>query len=122
MKRLLLTFCLFVMAVCAMAQKVDLGKVIIDKDNCTITNKATGKTFNLYGDVEIVESSYFADFSVNIVDACEDLEVRIISHTFPHCLEFRKVNCCAPVKVAIVSSAFADFSVRVVTHTPRINR
>ena len=122
MKRLLLTFCLFVMAVCAMAQKVDLGKVIIDKDNCTITNKATGKTFNLYGDVEIVESSFLADFFVEIVDACEDLEVRMITHSFPHCLEFRKVTYNAPLKIAIVNRASADFSVKLVTYTPQFNR
>lgn len=110
------------MAVCAMAQKVDLGKVIIDKDNCTITNKATGKTFNLYGDVEIVESSFLADFFVEIVDACEDLEVRMITHSFPHCLEFRKVTYNAPLKIAIVNRASADFSVKLVTYTPQFNR
>ncbi len=118
MKRLLLTFCLFVMAVCAMAQKVDLGKVIIDKDNCTITVKSSGKTFNLYGDVKVVES--FPDLRVRIVTSHPDLEVKKVEYTPRNCGEFRFVDSFADFTIKFVDS-FPDIEIRYVDSFPGIN-
>ncbi len=122
MKTLFLTIIFAALSfISASAQKIDLGKVIIDKDNCTITRKSDGKVFNLYGNVEIVESSYFADFSIEIVESSADIDVRLITHSYPECCEFQKVTSFPTIKVAIVSHAFADLSVRVVDSFPCIN-
>ena len=123
MKKLFFTllFAVVLSSISASAQKVELEKVIIDKDNCTITRKSDGKTFNLYGRVEIVSSSYFADFSIEIVDSSADIDIRLITHTHPECCEFQKVTAFPTIKVAIVSHAFADLSVRLVDSYPCIN-
>ncbi len=122
MKTLFLTIIFAALSfISASAQKIELEKVIIDKDNCTITRKSDGKVFNLYGNVEIVESSYFADFSIEIVESSADIDVRLITHTHPECCEFQKVTSFPTIKVAIVSHAFADLSVRVVDSFPCIN-
>lgn len=127
MKRLFFTilFSAVLSAISANAQKVELDKVIIDKDNCTITNKATGKTFNLYGDVEIVEDYSSADFCVKLVDAyCfADICVQMVNSSFTKCCEFQKVNSFGNVKVKIVEAyTFADICVKLVDAFPKINR
>ena len=52
------------------------GDVVIDKDYCTITIHE--KTYNLYGDIQIVES--YPDLRVQIVDSNPDLKVQIVDH------------------------------------------
>ena len=74
MKKLFFTllFAVVLSCVSASAQKVELEKVIIDKDNCTITRKSDGKTFPLYGRVEIVDHS--PDLRVELVDHSPRIE------------------------------------------------
>ena len=74
MKRLFFTllFAVVLFAISASAQKVELEKVIIDKDNCTITRKSDGKTFPLHGRVEIVDHS--PDLRVELVDHSPRIE------------------------------------------------
>lgn len=126
MKKLFFTilFSAFLSTISASAQKIELKKVIIDKDNCTITNKATGKTFNLYGDVEIVDAYCLADFCVKLVDSYSfaDVCVRMVNRSNTDCCEFQKVNGCSNVKVKIVEAySFADICVKIVDSKPWIN-
>ena len=126
MKKLFFTilFSSVLSAISASAQKIELEKVIIDKDNCTITNKATGKTFNLYGDVQIVNDYSSADFCVKIVDSYNfaDICVRMVNYSHTGCCEFQKVNSFGKVKVKIVEAyTFADICVKLVDAFPQIN-
>jgi len=106
----------------ASAQKVDLGKFVIDKNNCTITNKDTKETFNLYGNYEIVES--FPDLCVKIVDSFEDLDVKKITTYYPNtpenCGEFREVKSFPDIRIKIVTS-FPDITVKIVDSFPGIH-
>ncbi|MBO7440997.1 MAG: hypothetical protein J6U21_15105 [Bacteroidales bacterium] len=119
MKRLLLTLALVLIGYAADAQTIDLGKFTIDKNACTITRKSDGKTFNLYGNIEIVES--FPDICVKIVDSFEDLDVKIVKDTPSRCCEFRKVDSFRDIRVKIVTS-FPDITVKLVDSFPGINR
>jgi hypothetical protein len=120
MKRLFLTIIFAALSfISASAQKIDLGKFVIDKDVCTITDKESGKTFNLYGNIEIVES--FPDICVKIVDSFEDLDVKIVKDTPSRCCEFRKVDSFRDIRVKIVTS-FPDITVKLVDSFPGINR
>ena len=77
-------------------------EVTIDKENCTITKD--GKTFPLYGEIEVVESGN-ADLEVKILDnGIGDLEVRFIENGIP--------TTCGEWK--ILSSGIGDFTVRFV--------
>ena len=119
MKPLFLTIILAVLSVVSVsAQKVELGKFVIDKKVCSITNKETGETFDLYGDVEIVD--HFEDISIKLVDHFEDIDVRLVDSSNPSCCEFRKVKHFAKIKVRIVEH-FEDITVRLVEHFPGIN-
>ncbi|MBQ3690293.1 MAG: hypothetical protein II937_10620 [Bacteroidales bacterium] len=120
MKKTVILMLLFVVLsfISASAQKIDLGKFVIDKNNCTITNKESGKTFNLYGNIEIVES--FPDICVKIVDSFEDLDVKIVKDTPSRCCEFRKVDSFREIRVKIVTS-FPDITVKLVDSFPGIN-
>ena len=113
-----LLFAAVLSCISASAQKIDLGKFVIDKNVCTITNKETGKTFDLYGDVEIVD--HFEDISIKLVDHFEDIDVRLVDSSNPSCCEFRKVKHFAKIKVRIVEH-FEDITVRLVEHFPGIN-
>lgn len=120
MKTLFLTIIFAALSfISASAQKIDLGKFVIDKDVCTITDKESGKTFNLYGNIEIVES--FPDICVKIVDSFEDLDVKIVNDTPSRCCEFRKVDSFRDIRVKIVTS-FPDITVKLVDSFPGINR
>ncbi|MBR4326277.1 MAG: hypothetical protein IKP73_12200 [Bacteroidales bacterium] len=120
MKTLFLTIIFAALSfISASAQKIDLGKFVIDKDVCTITDKESGKTFNLYGNIEIVES--FPDICVKIVDSFEDLDVKIVKDTPSRCCEFRKVDSFRDIRVKIVTS-FPDITVKLVDSFPGINR
>ncbi len=119
MKTLFLTIILAVLSVVSVsAQKIDLGKFVIDKNVCTITDKESGKTFNLYGNVRIVESS--ADLNVRIVESSADLNVRAVEYTARNCGEFRFVESSADLTIRIVESA-PDITIRYVEHFPGIN-
>lgn len=119
MKTLFLTIIFAALSfISASAQKIELGKFVIDKNVCTITNKETGKTFDLYGDVEIVD--HFEDISIKLVDHFEDIDVRLVDSSSPSCCEFRKVEHFAKIKVRIVEH-FEDITVRLVEHFPGIN-
>ena len=127
MKKLFFTllFAAVLSSISASAQKIELEKVIIDKDNCTITRKSDGKTFNLYGDVEIVEDYSSADFCVKLVDAYifADVCIQMVNYSYTKCCEFQKVNSFGNVKVKIVDAySFADICVKLVNSFPCINR
>ncbi len=127
MKRLFFTilFSAVLSAISANAQKVELDKVIIDKDNCTITRKSDGKVFNLYGDVQIVDDYSSADFCIKLVDSYSfaDICVQMVNSSFTKCCEFQKVDSFGDVKVKIVDAySFADICVKIVDSFPKINR
>ncbi len=119
MKKLFFTllFAAVLSAISASAQKIDIGKFVIDKNVCTITDKESGKTFNLYGNIEIVDS--FPDICVKIVDSFEDLDVKIVEGTPSRCCEFCKVDSFRDIRVKIVTS-FPDITVKLVDSFPGI--
>lgn len=112
----LLTVALSVIS--ASAQKIELGKFTIDKNVCTITDNETGKTFNLYGDVRIVESQ--ADLNVRVVHSQADLNVREVEYTARNCGEFRFVEHSADFTIRFVDS-FPDITIEYVKSSPGIN-
>ncbi len=124
MKKFVLSalFATVLFAISATAQKIDLGKFVIDKKNCTITNKDSKETFNLYGNIEIVES--FPDIRVKIVDSFEDLDVKKITTYYPNtpesCGEFREVKSFPDIRVKIVTSS-PDITVKIVDSFPGIH-
>ncbi|MCR4559015.1 MAG: hypothetical protein K5685_02975 [Bacteroidales bacterium] len=126
MKTLFITLLTAILSVIsASAQKIELEKVIINKDDCTITRKSDGKVFNLYGDVQIVEDYSSADFCVKLVDAYSfaDICVKMVNSSNTKCCEFQKVNSFGNVKVKIVDAyTFADICVKLVDSFPKINR
>lgn len=120
MKTLFLTIIFAALSfISASAQNIDLGKFVIDKDVCTITDKESGKTFDLYGNVRIVESS--ADLNVRIVESQADLNVRSVEYTARNCGEFRFVESSADLTIRIVESA-PDITIRFVENSSGINR
>lgn len=100
-----LVLALFVLFALPMVAQSGNKKPGINKENCTFTNK-DGKTFNLYGKVQIVE--HFPDVKVQIVESFEDLDVKIVEH-FPD------------VKVQIVNS-FPDIKVKIVDAFPGVKK
>ena len=120
MKKLFFTLFLAVVlsAISARAQKIELEKVIIDKDNCTITRKSDGKTFPLHGRVEIVDHS--PDLRVELVDHSPD--VRAMEHFSPrHCGEYEIVDHSPDIRIELVDHS-PDLRVELVDHSPRIER
>lgn len=119
MKRLFFTilFSAVLSTISANAQKVELDKVIIDKDNCTITRKSDGKVFNLYGNFKIVDS--FEDLRVKVVDSWEDVRVKLCDHSTNSCCEFREVDSFYDIRIKIVDS-FEDVRVQVVESFPGV--
>jgi len=126
MKKLFFTLIVVVLSVIsASAQKIYLEKVINNKDNCTITRKSDGKTFKLYGDVEIVNDYSSADFCVKLVDSyCfADVCIQMVNYSNTRCCEFQKVNSFGDVKIKIVDAySFADICVKLVDSFPGISR
>ncbi len=114
-----LLFAALLSCISASAQMIDIGKFVIDKNVCTITDKESGKTFNLYGNVRIVESS--ADLNVRIVEHQADLNVRSVEYTARNCGEFRFVESSADFTIRIVESA-PDITIRFVESSSGINR
>ena len=119
MKTLLLTIIFAAVAfIGASAQKIDLGKVIIDKDAGTLTKKSTGKTIKLSGTFKIVDS--YADIEVKIVDLYPDIEVKLVD-LYPGFLEFQKVDSYPDFTVKIVDS-YPDIEIKIVDLYPSICR
>lgn len=90
-------------------------EVMIDKENCTITKD--GKTYPLYGKVEIVES--FPDLEIKLVESFPDLEVKLVESFPDQCGKIQIVESFPDVKVKIVT-AFPDLEVKIVEHFPGI--
>ncbi|MBQ9439881.1 MAG: hypothetical protein IJU35_04750 [Paludibacteraceae bacterium] len=90
-----------------------MAQATIDKSNGTVTKD--GKTFPLYGKVQIVNS--FPDLKVQIVDAFPDLKVQVVN-SFPDKIgKVQVVNSFPDVKVQIVNS-FPDIKVKIVDSFP----
>ena len=89
------------------------AEVTIDKENCTITKD--GKTFPLYGEVQIVES--FPDIEVRLVESFPDLEVKLVESTPDACGEVRIVKKQPNIRVKIVKN-FPDIEVKIVKKYP----
>ena len=115
MKKLLFIALLSVMTLPMMAQEKKAG---INKDNCTYVNK-DGKTFNLYGKVQIVNS--FPDIKVQIVDSFEDLDVKLVDAFPDQCGKVKLVESFPDVKVQIVNS-FPDIKVKIVDSFPGVKK
>ncbi len=111
MKKLFFTlfFVVVLSAISASAQKIELEKVIIDKDSCTITRKSDGKVFNLYGRFKIDNDFY--DFRVKIVDSDENIRVSLKDYTSDRCCEFNESDFY-DVKVKI-DDDFYDLRVKI---------
>ena len=111
MKTLFLTIIFAVLSfISASAQKIELGKVIIDKDAGTITKKSSGKTVKLSGTFKIVDS--YADFEVKIVNSYPDIEVKLVD-LCPGFLEFKRVDSYPDFTVKIVDS-YPDIEIKIV--------
>lgn len=117
MKKVLIIALFALMALPMMAQSGD-KKSGINKENCTYTNKE-GKTFNLYGKVQIVES--FPDIKVQIVDSFEDLDVKLVDAFPDQCGKVKLVESFPDVKVQIVKS-FPDIKVKIVDAFPGLKK
>ena len=120
MKKLFFTLLFAVVLSCisASAQKIELEKVIIDKDSCTITRKSDGKVFNLYGRFKIDNDFY--DFRVKIVDHNEDVRIKVRDNSTDWCCEFTESDFY-DVKVKI-DSDFYDLRVKIDNDFPGISR
>lgn len=114
MKKLFPLLLMLIIGVGAFAQ--DKKPVCIDKENCTFTNK-DGKTFNLNGKVQIVES--FPDVKIQIVESFPDIEVKLVESFPDDCCKFKLVESFPDVKVQIVNS-FPDIKVKIVESFPGI--
>ena len=108
-------FALLALPMTAQSRKEKPG---INKENCTFTNK-DGKTFNLYGKVQIVE--HFPDIKVQIVDVFEDLDVKIVEHFPDQCGKWMLVEHFPDVKVQIVEH-FPDIKVKIVDVFPGVKK
>ncbi|MBP5503370.1 MAG: hypothetical protein J6Y24_11345 [Bacteroidales bacterium] len=117
MKKFVLSFAMALICYAAAAQTIDIGKFTIDKNNCTITRKADGKTFPLHGRVEIVDHS--PDLRVEIVDHNPD--VYVMEHYPSNCGEYELVDHNPDLRVELVDHN-PDLTVEVRTFNPHINR
>ena len=118
MKKLITTVALALIGYAAEAQTVKAwSNLTIDKNACTITRE-DGKTFPLYGNVEIVDHS--PDLRVEIVDHNPDIYVRP-HHNPRDCGEYRIVDHSPDVRIEIVDHS-PDLTVEIRDHHPHINR
>ena len=120
MKTLFLTiiFAMVSIANAAHGQTVkSWSNLTIDKNACTITRE-DGKTFPLYGNVEIVDHS--PDLRVEIVDHNPDIYVE--PHYNPRdCGQYRIVEHSPDVRIQIVDHS-PDLTVEIRDFSPHINR
>ena len=117
MKKFVLSFVMALICYAAAAQTIDIGKFTIDKNNCTITRKADGKTFPLHGRVEIVDNN--PDLRVEIVDPNPDIYV--MAHYPCDCGEYELVDHNPDLRIELVDHN-PDLTVEVRDHHPHINR
>lgn len=119
MKKLFFTilFSALLSAISASAQKIELEKVIIDKDNCTITRKSDGKVFPLHGKFKIDNDFY--DFRIKIVDHSEDVRIKVRDNSTDWCCEFTESDFY-DVKVKI-DDYFYDLRVKIDNDFPGIS-
>ena len=82
-------------------------------DDCTVI--VNGKTFKMYGKVQIVDS--FPDVKVQIVDAFPELKVKLVDAFPDSCGKVQIVDSFPDVKVQIVDS-FPDLKVQLVDAFP----
>ena len=99
-----LLFCSIIFLCCTTVANAQ--QVKIDKQKCTITKN--GKTFKLYGKVQIVKS--FPDIKVQLVESFPD-----------KCGKVQLVKSFPDVKVQIVKS-FPDIKVKVVKSFPGLKK
>jgi len=112
MKTILTTiFCLMI-SMAAFSQSVE-----INKDNCTITKN--GKTYKLYGKVQIVE--HFGDIKVQFVNSFGDIKVKFVEYFADDCGEWKIVNSFPDLKIEIVTS-FPDIKVETVESFPGMRK
>ena len=121
MKKLFLILTLVAIGYAANAQTENQfvkswSNLTIDKKNCTIT-RADGKTFPLYGKVEIVDHN--PDLRVEIVDHNPD--VYVMPHSPCDCGEYELVDHNPDVRVEIVDHN-PDLRVEIRDFHPHINR
>lgn len=109
MKNRLLIIMVMLCGVCS----VWAGDVVIS--GCSVTKD--GKSFPLYGKVEIVTS--FPDLKVQIVDSFADVNVKLVDSFPDDCGKVQIVNSFADVKVQIVD-AFPDIKVKIVDSFPGV--
>lgn len=117
MKMLVIIALFSLMALPAMAQSND-KKPRIDKENCTFVNK-DGKTFNLYGKWQVVES--FPDIKVQVVDSFEDVAVEVVESFPDQCGKVKFVESFPDVKVQFVTS-FPDVKIKYVKSFPGVKK
>ncbi len=117
MKKVLIILLFALMALPMTAQNKE-KKVGIDKENCTFTNK-DGKTFNLYGKWQVVES--FPDIKVQIVESFEDVAVEVVESFPDRCGKVKFVESFPDVKVQFVNS-FPDIKIKYVKSFPGVKK
>lgn len=113
MKKNILLLLILFLGIGAFAQNNDEKKQGVNKNECSFTKD--GKTFPLYGKVQIVNS--FPDIKVQIVDSFEDLDIKIVESFPDHCGKVKIVESFPDVKVQIVES-FPDLKVKIVESFP----
>ena len=99
----------------AAAQTIKVGQFTIDKNVCTITTP-DGKTFPLYGRVEIVDHS--PDLRVEIVDHSPDIRA-MEHHSANHCGEYTIVDHSPDIRIELVDHS-PDLRIELVDHSPSI--
>ncbi|MEG1581343.1 MAG: hypothetical protein RR386_08810 [Bacteroidaceae bacterium] len=102
--------------VCILASASLFAAPKINKEKCTITLD-NGKTFPLYGKVEIVES--LEDISVKIVNSLADVEVEKVTSLPSKCGQWEFVTSLPDIRIKFVSS-LADIEVKFVNSLPGI--
>lgn len=117
MKKLFIITLFALMALPMMAQSGD-KKPGINKENCTFTNK-DGKTFNLYGKWQVVES--FPDIKVQVVDSFEDVAIEVVESFPDKCGKVKFVESFPDVKVQFVKS-FPDVKIKYVKSFPGVKK
>lgn len=73
----------------------------IDKESCTITLE-NGKTFKLYGRVQVVES--LEDIKVQIVESLEEVDIQVVPSLEQSCGKWKFVESLPDVRIKFVSS------------------
>lgn len=107
MKKLIVLFFLAISASCFSQE--------IDKENCNIT--IDGKTYPLYGKVQIVTS--FPDIKVEVVNSYPDLKVENVTSYANQCGKWEFVTSYPDFTIQFVTS-YPDLKVEFVTSFPGI--